>query len=162
MSTDFVSRRFAAGPAAVACVAFVCILVSPAAAAYGTCTAYINADGSVQARRGESDCWIMNPTRVGVGVYTVGVNHPVEDTTDPATGAPIRTLHPSICTVASGNGSDAASSVKLWPDLKPTTSPRVVPQGHDGTVTYTIRTHAVVSGSMPTPADLDFSLICVN
>lgn len=148
--------------AACAGIALACAIASPAVFAYGTCTAYINADGSVQARRGETDCWINNPVRVSPGVYKVGVNHPIEETTDPATGAVLYTLHASICTVTAGNGSDAASTVKIWPDLKPTTAPRVVPPGHDGTVTYTVRTHAAIDASPLAPTDLDFSLSCVN
>lgn len=162
MSKDFLSRQFATAPVAAACIALGCIAASPAAFAYGTCTAYINADGSIQARRGESDCWIQDPIRIGIGVYKVGVNHPLEEASDPSTGALIHTLHPSICTATSGSGAGEAASVKLWPDLKPTTAPRVVPEGHDGTVTYTIRTHSAGSGPALAPADLDFALICVN
>lgn len=155
-STYFKSVR--AGAAAL-----LALLFAPSIAfAYGTCNAYINADGSSQARRGEGDCWVMDPTRVSAGVYKVGVNYPINEATDPATGSLIYTFHPGTCTVSTGNSNARASSVKMFPDIKPTSVPQTVPQGHSGTVTYTVRTFAAAFGPTLVPADQDFTLLCIN
>lgn len=149
-------RRYAA------CGLALAALLPALASAYGTCNAYLNADGTVQAVRGEGDCWIGWPSRIATGVYTVGVSYPITDGTDPATGAPIRTLQPGICTISAGSDHAGAASVKMIPDFKPTMSPQPVPSTHNGRVTYTVRTFAAGPGPTLVPADLDFSMLCIN
>ncbi|MGO1070369.1 hypothetical protein [Lysobacter sp. CA199] len=142
---------------------FSVLLLAPSIAlGYGTCNIYINADGTVQANRGEGDCAVMPPTRVGIGVYTVGVSYPVVEEADPATGAAVYTFHAGICTASVFSDHTGASSVKMYPDAKPTSYPRRVPQGHNGLLTYTVRTFAATPGPTLVPADQDFSMICIN
>lgn len=164
-SADITSRAMRrSGHGTTAAAALLAPLLALAAfSAHGKCAAYINADGSSQTSHAESDCYAgIAPSRIGTGVYTVGVQYPLESEIDEETGTYTYSFNQGICTASISDNDPRASSITISPSVKPNAMFEIVPPDFNTVIVYTVRTFAAARGPTLKPADQDFTIACID
>ncbi|MGO1070368.1 hypothetical protein [Lysobacter sp. CA199] len=147
---------------------FAATLVAPllalaAVSAHGKCATYINADGSVQAKHGEADCYAGgSASRIATGVYSVDVSYPLDSQVDEETGVWSYSFTQGICSASISNNDPRVSSIQLSTSDKPHNFLHDVPHDYSSVVSYTVRTFAATTGPTLVPADQDFTMICID